>query len=84
MAVAVLGGHLVEEVELLVDDGLGRRDKEGHGQVEGLGWCGARGLTQDPKPWKADCLRAVVRLYSSLLWWTWWAAHSTFTSGTPS
>ena len=40
-------------------------------------------LTKDPNAWKADCLSAVVRLYSSELWWTCWAAHSTFTSAEP-
>ena len=37
-------------------------------------------LTTSPRPWKTDCRMAVVRLKLSEPWWTWWAAHSTFSS----
>ena len=73
--------ELEERVELDVHDGLRRRDGQGQGEVERLKGINSRVffrkgmqncprirvLTMAPKNWKADCLREVVRLYSSEL-----------------
>jgi hypothetical protein len=59
---------LVQEVELLVDHGVGGRHEEGHRKIEWLRSekSGHKYVssdpTQDPKVWKADWRRAVVRL----------------------
>ena len=72
--------ELVEQVQLFVNQCLAGRYEESQGQVERLEihYCGdpiiiiiLSSPTTLPKLWKADCLRAVVRLYSSEEWWTW-------------
>ena len=68
--------ELVEQVQLLVDQRLAGGDEEGQGKVERLVISTSEFfhhpfsffLTTLPKLWKADCLRAVVRLYSSEEW----------------
>ena len=72
--------ELVEQVQLFVNQRLAGRYEESQRQVERLEihYCGDPVIiiilsspTTLPKLWKADCLRAVVRLYSSEEWWTW-------------